>query len=540
MILHPLITTISKPSKFTFPFCYTPHPLALQAAAEVQQLIIANKEWTDEVNKGKMFGVLVVEKKHQLYYLAAYSGVVCNQNNWDGFVPPIYNALPPYGFYKIRERRLNEYNHSIDILNNKREILMAEYQHKKEKADKYIQQYKQQMAEAKKRRDDYRRMLADKGKNIDINEAQLIHESQFMKAELRRIKHQWHKYLANDERIIADIDKAINEGKQNRKKLSDDTQRMLFSKYNLYNAKGHRRKLLDIFNDYAHRLPPSGAGDCCAPKLLQYAYKNRLHPVCMAEFWWGESPRNEIRKHLHYYPACRSKCLPILTFMLQGLQVEDNPLVDMNNTVPDIETVYEDQYIVVVNKPAGMLTVDGNTGNISLQSIMRKRYPDAQGPMIVHRLDMATSGLVVIAKDKHTHKQLQEMFTERTIKKRYIAILDGVVDTETIHQINLPICADLTDAPRQMVSEEYGKPAVTDIEVIKTEGRYTRVALYPRTGRTHQLRVHCAHPSGLNCAIKGDALYGKPSDRLYLHAEMISFVHPITHTPLTIISKVPF
>lgn len=278
----------------------------------------------------------------------------------------------------------------------------------------------------------------------------------------------------------------------------------------------------------------------------------------MAEFWWGDSPKNEIRHHGYYYPSCKGKCEPILQHMLQGLEVDENPLLNPVHEEEELEIVFEDEWLLVVNKPAGMLSVPGKAEDRdSVYHRLKKKYPEATGPMIVHRLDMATSGLLLVAKTKEVHQDLQAQFANRSIKKRYVAVLDGIVlpeRTGNTGRIELPLCLNPLDRPRQMVSSEHGKEAITEYQIISESERitsasentfnesnridesersinesrkYTRIIFYPLTGRTHQLRVHAAHPEGLGCPILGDELYGKKADRLYLHAEYIEFRHPI-------------
>ena len=333
-------------------------------------------------------------------------------------------------------------------------------------------------------------------------------------------------------------------------------QQWIFHQFILLNAKGEQQDIHQIFETYAHRLPPAGTGECAAPKLLQHAYRNGLQPLAMAEFWWGNSPKGEIRRHGHYYPSCRHKCEPLLAFMLQGLDVEPNPLLQSVTDANLLQTVYEDEYLLVVNKPAGMLSVPGKTGQASVLTMLQERYPDATGPLLVHRLDMATSGLLLAAKDKDTHALLQQQFENRTVKKRYMALLEGTPQVAPKGFIRLPLRPDFDNRPLQMVDFEYGKPAVTRYEIINppyeggqgdvqpprnnTSQPKTLIALYPETGRTHQLRVHCAHPDGLNCPIVGDPLYGQPAERLYLHAETLQFVHPHTQERVKISAKAPF
>ena len=321
----------------------------------------------------------------------------------------------------------------------------------------------------------------------------------------------------------------IESLKEERKQRSIALQQWIFRQFRLLNARGEEQDIYQIFEETAHRNPPAGTGECAAPKLLQHAYSNGLKPIAMAEFWWGESPKGEIRRHGYYYPACRHKCEPILNFMLQGLDVDPNPLLTSITDATQLETVYEDEYLLVVNKPAGMLSVPGKTGQASVLSILQERYPDATGPILVHRLDMDTSGLLLAAKDKDTHAELQKQFEGRSVKKRYIALLDGIPqDKELKGFIRLPLRPDFDNRPLQIVCFEYGKPAVTRYEILDTSEARTRIAYYPETGRTHQLRVHSAHPDGMNCPIVGDPLYGQPSDRLYLHAERLEFRHPYT------------
>jgi tRNA pseudouridine32 synthase/23S rRNA pseudouridine746 synthase len=309
----------------------------------------------------------------------------------------------------------------------------------------------------------------------------------------------------------------------------------------MLNARGQEKDLVEIWRSYhasprlqaRFPLPPGGSGDCCAPKLLQYAYLHQLHPLCMAEFWMGESPRGEVRHDGHYYPACRGKCLPILTWMLQGLSVDDDPQLAAATLSAPLTKVYADDDIVVVSKPSGLLTVPGRSVRPSVESILRSEGGFYDGPIIVHRLDQDTSGLLVVARNETAYHHLQQQFIRRQIKKRYIALLDGIVSRRE-GTISLPLRPDPLDRPRQLVDHEHGKPAITTFEVIATEQGHTRIALTPLTGRTHQLRLHCAHQEGLATPIIGDALYGTPSPtRLCLHAERLSFVHPTTGELLT-------
>jgi tRNA pseudouridine32 synthase/23S rRNA pseudouridine746 synthase len=317
---------------------------------------------------------------------------------------------------------------------------------------------------------------------------------------------------------------------EEHKQMSQELQIWLFQQYRLLNAKGEVHDLVEIWNDYhsAPRirekfpLPPGGTGDCCAPKLLQYAYQQGFWPVCMAEFWWGDSPKGIIRHHGQYYPACRGKCLPVLTWMLQGLQVDPDPDKEPH-TRHDVEIVYEDEALAVVNKPSGMLSAPGRTEQYSVATWAQERWP---GSMIVHRLDMMTSGLLIVAKTAEAYHHLQDQFTARTVKKKYLALVEGTPRSEH-GVIDLPLSSDPMNRPLQIVDTEHGKRAITEYRVLHS-GPHSLLALWPHTGRTHQLRVHCAHPDGLGCPIVGDELYGKKADRLYLQAQAISFINPST------------
>ena len=465
---------ISLPEQFTYPFHYTPHPLCVKAAEEVQAYLQTRTGWHSELQQGKMFGVLLVRTPEgETGFLAAFSGNLAGSNHHSYFVPPVYDLLNPEGYFKQEEARISELN----------SVLLGCSQ---ENAVKY---------------------------------------------------------------------------KEERKNRSIALQEWIFRQFRLRNALGEEEDILSIFKRTAHRNPPAGTGECAAPKLLQYAYLHGFQPLAMAEFWWGNSPKGEIRRHGHYYPSCRHKCEPILGFMLQGLDVEPNPLLTSVTDATLLETVYEDEYLLVVNKPAGMLSVPGKTGQASVLSILQERYPDATGPLLVHRLDMDTSGLLLAAKDKDIHTLLQKQFEGRSVKKRYVALLDGIPHGKKPKGfIRLPLRPDFDNRPLQMVCFEYGKPAVTRYELLppamsfraeRSEAKNLdnnhvgvhevfRIAFYPETGRTHQLRVHAAHPDGLDCPIVGDPLYGRPSNRLYLHAEALEFRHPVSGKLLKIVKKPDF
>ncbi|MBC8591687.1 RNA pseudouridine synthase [Oscillospiraceae bacterium N12] len=531
------ISGISLPQKFTFPFHYTPHPLCVIASKEVQTYLSAQKHWNEELQKGKMFGVLIVRTPNgELGYLAAFSGNLAGKNQHPYFVPPIYDLLQPNGFFKVEEENITSIN--IEIKNKQESSsyrnLKQHLEDTKRSSQEAITVAKEYLRKTKEERD-----IRRQHNPSEMEQAEMIRESQFQKAELKRMEREWKNRITNLQNELNSIESQITELKKERKVRSAILQKKLFQQFRLLNAQGDIKDLCTIFDEAIHKIPPAGAGECAAPKLLQYAYLHQLEPIAMAEFWWGESPKTEIRKHGYYYPACKGKCEPILKHMLKGLEIEGNPLQTDIHRDSELEIVYEDDWLLVVNKPAGMLSVPGKENVTSVYEWAKKKYPEITGPIIVHRLDMATSGLLLLAKTKETHQNLQAQFKNRVVKKRYVALLDGVISQKR-GIINLPLCPNLLDRPRQMVNETYGKPAITEYEVLRYSEKRTRIQFYPLTGRTHQLRVHAAHPSGLDCPITGDELYGKSAERLYLHAEYLEFTHPVTISKIHIEKKADF
>lgn len=483
-----------------------------------------------------MFGVLVVEKGGgQFAYLAAYSGKLAESNHLPGFVPPVFDILEEDGFYKAGERETNGFTERIEALENAPRLpaLLQEKAQAADRAQAEIAAEKQNRKVSKKHRDARREAARDlTAEEFTALEKQLAEESVAGAFALRDLSRSWKNRLTNLDAEIATLQQAITDLKVARKHHSNQLQARIFQQYRFLDANGETRDLLDIFSQTIFNIPPAGAGECAAPKLLQYAYLHDLRPVVMAEFWWGQSPKSEIRKHGRYYPACRGKCLPILTHMLRGLAVDPNPMEENPAAGKVLPVVYEDDDLLIVNKPAGFLSVPGRLIEDSVQARMEARFPEARNHLIVHRLDMSTSGLLLLTKRKEIHKRLQQQFFKRSIKKRYVALVEGMVAGES-GTIDLPLIGNLEDRPRQMVDHENGKTARTQWQVVeRLPNERTRVYLWPVTGRTHQLRVHCAHPLGLNCSIVGDDLYGIPDGRLHLHAEEISFVHPGTDQPL--------
>ena len=517
-LLYPLSYDGLLPETFNNPFDYVPHPVCEAAVADllprVEELMRGNPE-------GKMFGVLVVrnEENARLYYLAAFSGQLCDKSVLPGFVPPVFDFLDPDGYFKVHEAEITAINQKISALQSDSRYFeyKESYQQIQADAEVAIAEAKRKMQEAKEKRD------AERSKKTLTaeEEAEFVKESQFLKAELRREKKRWAEKLAAAKAEVVDFEKRIDELANRRKTMSEALQNWLFEHFVMVNYAGERRNLLDIFRDTVQQLPPAGTGECCEPKLLQYAYIHHLKPVQIAMFWWGKSPDNEIRHHLHYYPACSGKCKPVLTYMLPPEVLAATQHRDLSE---QLEIVYEDADLWVVNKPSGMLSVPGRSHRESVISLLQEHCKDGETPLVVHRLDMDTSGLLVVAKHKTAHYRLQKQFRDRQIQKIYMAVLDGEpLPIGVKGRIELPLSPDLMHRPFQKVDKEHGKPAVTEYLVVDEHV----VELHPLTGRTHQLRVHSAHAEGLNRPIKGDNLYGRRSDRLYLHAARIVFVHPM-------------
>ena len=528
---------VSIPQEMNDPFDYAPHPLCRQVCAELQKHLSQRTDWHEEISKGKMFGILLVKKDTEVGYLVAYSGQIQGRSDWEGFVPAVFDYLQPDGYFKVHEAEITQINDSIARLEEAPFLEEARRQIEalRQSREQVVLNYRKQMNEAKDKRDARRR----EGQLSQEEEQLMIRESQFMKAELRRLKKGISEPTLLEKEYTEYLED-IQHLKQTRKQLSDALQRWLFSQFRMLNPRGEEKDLLEIFRDMAlndtvisshlsrrlayKMIPPAGSGECCEPKLLQYAYRHGFRPLQMAMFWWGESPREEIRHHLHFYPACNGKCKPILQWMLPDVAA----IKKKKRTEERVEILFEDHEIVVINKPSGMLSVPGKSDESSVYSIMHQRYPDATGPLIVHRLDMATSGLMVIAKTEFAYHQLQKQFVTHHVRKKYIAILCGS-NIPPAGILSLPLSPDYLDRPRQVVDFLHGKEAITEYQVLEEKCGKVRICLTPLTGRTHQLRVHCAHKEGLHAPILGDPLYGnEEADRLYLHAEYIRFIHPLT------------
>lgn len=543
--------SIALPTKFTYPFYYTPHPIALEAVSLLKARLMEEDFHHDfgigrsERNGaiGKMFGVLVVEDQSgKLGYIAAFSGKLGNSNHHEGFVPPVYDLLNPNGFFRKEEVEVNEL--TLELIQLEQNDSYLELKNKVESCRTdfllWIQHEKARLKEHKKNRQ-LKRVAANQEDVVSYN--QLIEElkEESIHQQIQFKQQQQVKKIALDqlEESLQQLENQLSELREKRAAMSAGIQARIFQSYTFLNVANQQKSLLDIFKDTPFKTPPAGAGECAAPKLLQYAFLNQLKPIAIAEFWWGMSPDSEVKVHQEFYPACRGKCEPILSHMLKGIEMDINPMSINPAEGKELPIIYEDDHLLVVNKPAEFLSVPGKTIDDSVQTRIQHKYPSATGPLLVHRLDMSTSGIILIAKKKDIHESLQKQFLKRSVEKRYIALLQGYVKS-TQGEIELPLRVDLEDRPRQLVCYEHGKHALTRYEVLERTKGQTRVYFYPHTGRTHQLRVHAAHVSGLNAPIIGDDLYGQKSDRLYLHAEYLSFWHPITKERMEINCPAPF
>lgn len=531
------------PSKFTNPFFYKPHPLCIEAAEEVISYINSVQSIKQEADKGKMFGVLIVETSDgEIGYLAAFSGNLCDSNNLPFFVPPVFDLLDKNGFFKSGEAEISCMNKEISEIENSNEYLSAldELENYKSSSQEGIVLLKQEYKRAKIERDRQRalimgdNLLPDDQYNISQKEAleALVKQSQFQKAQIKRAEREAGETIAILQERVEKFWDRIEVLKQKRKADSAKLQYDIFEHFVFGNWRGESCTLNEIFKGTAQRVPPAGAGECAAPKLLQYAYLNNLRPVAMAEFWCGESPKSLVRVSGNYYPSCKGKCEPILNFMLKGLDVEIGKGecgLDVNKSSA-IEVIYEDDYLIAVNKISGMPSVPGKIKCKSVIEVLKEQYPHSSQFTMVHRLDMDTSGILLVAKNLYFFKQLQKQFAQRSVHKEYIALLGGIVESDK-GEIILPLSADYEHRPSQMVDFVNGKEAVTKFEVLERDysNNITKVKFIPITGRTHQLRMHAAHKMGLNAPIIGDSLYGgKQSGRLMLHASKVEFLHPIT------------
>ncbi|MDC5852035.1 pseudouridine synthase [Vibrio europaeus] len=532
------------PEKFTFPFYYQPHPLCVLATQQLQRHLTAQQAWHHDFGidrnpegTGKMFGVLLVQSPEgEIGYFSAFSGKIADQNLLPSFVPPVFDMLAEESFFRSDLAEITQLNQAVKTEQSNPELLQLK---------EALSQLEQGYAEAEQEQRDAiikgrakRKEQRKQGEaNLDSSQldallVELSKESVAEKNVLKYLKLEWEEKIADVSSKLNELTTSLNALKEKRKSLSNALQNKLFEQYRFLNIRAEERSLKSIFAPTASPVPPAGAGECAAPKLLHYAFKHGFNPLALAEFWWGVSPKSEIRQHTKFYPSCNSKCQPILGHMLEGMLVDDNPLEENWAKDKELEILFEDDAMVIVNKPSGLLSVPGKTITDSAYTRLQERYPDVEGPFVIHRLDMATSGLLVFALTKRANKSLQKQFISRSVQKRYVALLEGTV-SESSGEINLPMRGDPVDRPRQLVCFEHGKPAQTYWEEISTVNGRSKLYMYPKTGRTHQLRVHCAHHLGLNLPMVGDTLYGEKADRLHLHAERLELEHPYSKQPMT-------
>ena len=510
------------PPRLNDPFDYEPHPLCRRAADEVFGYLARHPEWSAELDGGKMLGVLVVSTgSGEVGFLAAYSGNLDGRNDHPYFVPPVYDMLDPEGPFRRGEAAISALNRRIAELESDSGYAEAEAALKAVDAEAAgrLAAFRAEAGRAKALRD-ARRAETDDPRIL----GRIDDESRRERSALRSLKTELKRRRSDAEAAAERFARRIEALKAERRRRSEELQLMLFRSFEMVAVDGRRENLVNIFAEAGTALPPAGAGECAAPKLLQFAILNGLKPLAIAEFWYGRSPKGEVRRHGSSYPACRGKCKPILDFMLRGVELERRR---RERPTPDPTIIYEDDCIAVIDKPAGMLSVEGLVDIPSVEAWARLRYAGRE-PKMVHRLDMDVSGLLLIAKDLDSYRRLQEQFLRRTVKKRYTALLEGSPAADE-GRIELPMRPDPTDRPRQVVDPLHGKLALTIFKVKERREGCTLVELEPVTGRTHQLRVHTASAGGLDAPIVGDTLYGaRPAARLYLHNEFIEFRHPAT------------
>ena len=530
------------PERFTFPFYYQPHALCVLAAQELQQRLQAPQDWQHNFGLGddphliigKMFGVLLVQQDDgQVGYIAAFSGKLAEQNHIAGFVPPVFDLLEEDGFFLIEQSRIKQLNEQIQLLEQQPQLASLQQQLKAQinTRDQHIAEQRAMMIEQRKVRKAQR--MAGQAEleppALALLQAQLDQQSIGDKLQLKALSAHWQDKVEQAQVAFDLFNDEINALKQQRKLLSAALQQTIFEQYDFLNKQGTEKSLQAIFSQTSLRTPPAGAGECAAPKLLQYAFLHHLKPLAMAEFWWGASPKSEVRQHKQFYPACMGKCQPILAHMLEGMHVDDNPLLVNQAQGKHLHIIYQDEHMLVVNKPAEFLSVPGKDVQDSVYTRIKNQFPKATGSLIVHRLDMSTSGLMVIALNPLAHKELQRQFIQRLVKKTYVAVVEGILSADS-GTIDLPMRGNLYDRPRQVVCMEHGKPATTHWQVIWRDisKQQTKLMLQPHTGRTHQLRLHCAHHLGLHRPIVGDDLYGTTASRLHLHAQRLGLFHPVS------------
>ncbi len=471
-----------------------------------------------------MLGVLVVrDPLTRIGFIRAGSGMLGGSWRPKGFVPPRFDDAARDRFWPAGQRALAALERQIADLENgpearamgdRRKALEALH-----RADEAAlrSQHKSAKAERLRRR--------SSGTLSEEELLALSHQSQSDRRAgkaLRAAHTEALDVLVEEERGLAQRVRAL---KSKRTDTSNGLLEKIQEGYRIPNAAGATRALGSLYNGEA----PGGSGDCAGPKLLGYAYEHNLTPIAFAEFWWGAPPLGGGRHNGQFYPACRGKCGPLLSFMLCGLAHDEAPRFGSETAQKHPpETIYDDSHLFAVNKPEPLLSVPGKGLELrdSALTRLREAHEGPGKPLQIHRLDRDTSGVMIFAKTRDAHRAMQALFAERTIEKTYVAWLVGNVAKDE-GRIDLALRVDLDDRPRQIADAVDGKEAVTDFAVLERHKGLTKVAFFPRTGRTHQLRVHAAHPQGLGAPILGDRLYGKAASRLFLHAQSLAFAHPV-------------
>ena len=523
--------TFELPERFNNPFRYTPHPAVEYAA----KLMTDRFKELNPMGEGKMMGILIVrDEAGEIGFLAGFSGNIGGISKAEGLVPPIYDLLDPDGEFKKEEAEISRLNKRISALLDSEELQVTkrELHDANEAMEEDLKMLKAQMAINKSLREGIRSETEDA--SILGN---LIKESQHEKAEFRRRRISWEEKIKELQDRHDAFNKEIIRLKEERAVRSDALQQWIFEQYKVLNAKGEEASIKEIFSRKG-LTPPGGTGECAAPKLLNYAYRNGMRPVAMGEFWYGQVSQTAVRTHGRFYPSCTSKCGPLLEFMMQGLDYE-HQVGEICGT-PVI--LHEDDDLIVVSKPSGMPSVPGMDGR---KSLLEWLNDSAENIQAVHRLDMDTSGIMLYAKNEVAACCLRGQFEQHNIRKKYMARLSAASDampesTSTMPEsrsampgegrIECRLCPDYDERPRQKVDPKQGKEALTLYQVEShNEDGTCDVTFSPVTGRTHQLRVHSAHASGLGRPIVGDLLYGgDKATRLMLHAFEITFTHPST------------
>lgn len=542
--LTPLAAAAPAPEPFPSPFDEMgPHPWALEAALLLQAQLrggeVAPGVSTAVLQRpegGKMFGVLVVRGENgRLAWLKAYSGQMDGAWELPGWVPPMFDARARTDVEPAADGRVKALTAQIEMLEKSVE-LAAERQRMtglRVAQGRKLEQLRVLHAERKRRRHALRG-LPEHAPTLSL----LDEESRQDDRERRRLESALEEERASAGRSLHRLERRLAALGRLRAHVSRRAMQAIHDTYRPTSWQGERTSLRELF---APGEPSWGAGDCAAPKLLSFARDQGLTPLALAEFWWGPPPPGGGRVEGAFYPACRVKCGPLIPFLLRGLEVAPKRVFRIDGAEPgELIPAYEDERVVAFTKPAGLLSVPGTDAAVTdtVLARLRAKYPRATGPLLVHRLDQDTSGLLLAALDEEAYRFLQAQFIARQVHKRYIAWLEGSV-LERRGTVRLPLRVDLEQRPRQLVDPEHGREAVTDWEVLARQDGRTRVALFPKSGRTHQLRVHAAHPMGMGAPIVGDRLYGREGGRLMLHAEELTFMHPAGH-PVTVRSPAPF